>query len=248
LLQELFMPIDANLIDTVARQPRAQPYRLIHKTLRAEMTAALLGLGRCDPHDQAAVLSVLAQVDDLLHLADAHLQHENTHMHPPLRERRAAAVQPFDDEHAAQRQAARRVREALEAARAAGPAGIEAAKYRLYLEVSVWVAHHLVHMAEEETVLTAQFWAHFSDDEIRAIEQDLVASIPPQEMLPLMGAMLRAVDHAERCAWLRPMAAAMPPEAFAAVLEQARQGLDSADWHKLVRALELTPVPGTVAA
>ena len=242
------MQANSTLIHSVAQSDRLQPYRLIHKAVRAEMAGTLLAAGRTDPHDEAALQALQAQVDDLLRLVDKHLQTENAFMHPALRERLPRVAQEFDDEHAAQRDAAQLVRGALDALRAAGPGdAAQPALYRLYLELSTWVAHHFEHMADEETSLTLAFWDRFGDDELHAIEQRIVASFPPQDLQAMIGLILRSLNHAERVGWLRPMSEAMPRDAFGAVLDQAQRVLGTGEWHKLARAFNVPAVPGLVA-
>lgn len=45
--------------------------------------------------------------------------------------------------------------------------------------LALFVADDVQHMHVEETAHDAVLWAHYSDDELMAIEQAIVASIPP---------------------------------------------------------------------
>jgi hypothetical protein len=91
-------------------------------------------------------------------------------------------------------------------------------------------------------------WAHYSDDELLAIEQALVASIPPAAMFEALHWFLPALNAPERAAMLAGMRQGMPPEPFLGVLDIAWRTLALQDQAKLRRALGLAPVPGLMTA
>jgi hypothetical protein len=94
-------------------------------------------------------------------------------------------------------------------------------------------------MHVEETAHNAVLWAHYTDAELAAIHEALVASIPPEEMMLVARWMLPSVGAAERLGMLLDMRSKAPPPAFAAVLETIRPHLSAGDWSKLARGLAL---------
>ena len=234
-MQPDFIP----LCDRVATSPRVKPYRNIHKALRLAMTSTLDALARVDDDDVVAVSSVLSQVEQLLEFCDGHLRHENAFMHEALRERDPDAPRDFDAEHASQQRVALSLHHALQRARL-HDADVEAALYQLYLMLSVHIADHLRHMAEEETTLTEAFWAMFSDREILDIEARLVASLTPAERDVSSQWMLRALNHRERVELLEAMREGMPAAAFDALLQHLRVLLTPPTWRRLESAFLTT--------
>jgi hemerythrin-like domain-containing protein len=222
---------------------RPQPYRYIHKALRAEMSSCLSRLGQADPGDPVSMVAALDAVEELLQLIESHLQLEDEFFHPPLRQRAPELIERFDLDHEEHHQGMRELRRAIEAARPGAPRN-DAHHYSLYLQLSRWITHQFEHMFAEETELSAALWQHFSDEEILAIEQRLVASIPAAKARSVMLKMLAALTHAERVDWLGPMAANMPAEAFGDVMLLAAQALSAADLLKLTRALDLPSALG----
>ena len=110
---------------------------------------------------------------------------------------------------------------------------------RLYLRLSAFVAENFEHMQHEETHMNAALWATHSDDEIIAIEQRIIASHQPQEMMLAMRWMLPHLSPDERSAMLGGMRATAPADAFAGILGVIRPLLGGRDWRKLAQALSL---------
>jgi hypothetical protein len=104
--------------------------------------------------------------------------------------------------------------------------------------LSQFVACNLTHMLLEEQVHNAVLWAHHGDEELIALHDELVASIPPEEMAVHFRWMLPSVSHAERVGMLQGMRQGMPPEVFASQLDMARPWLDARAWHKLKAAFQ----------
>jgi hypothetical protein len=98
----------------------------------------------------------------------------------------------------------------------------------------------------EETAHNAVLWARYTDAELEAIHDALVASIPPEEMMRTVRWLVPFMNPAERTALLADMRAKAPAPAFAAVLDMARAHLTQNEWAKLARSLGLPPVDGLV--
>lgn len=217
--------------------PRPNPYVPIHKALRALMSATVEQVGRADPTEGSEVTTALDAVDTLLEVLDGHAEREARFIHAALRERRPAAVPAFDADHASQAHAHAALRRDVQALRSAGTAALPQGLHGLYLALSALVGHHWQHMQEEETTMIAAVWAAFNDDEIQALEDRIVASVPPQEMAALLGWMLQALHAGERLALLSAMQAGMPPQAFDGVMDLAKSRLDAGAYAALARRL-----------
>jgi hypothetical protein len=98
-------------------------------------------------------------------------------------------------------------------------------------------------MHVEETAHNAVLWARYTDAELLAIHDALIASIPPDEMMAVARWLVPFMNPMERFHLLADMRAKAPAPAFAAILELARGHLTMPEWTKLARALELQPAP-----
>jgi hypothetical protein len=227
---------------------RVDLYGSIHKALRMMMCDTLVGLGRLDVDDEHAVLQGAQRVFDLLEICHAHLNHENRFVHPAMHARDAGSSDAAACEHAEHE------RHIVQLSRMAGALVKTEAGQRgpvlmgLYHALSLFVADNFRHMVDEETRHNPVLWAHYSDAELMALHDELVASIVQPEMLATLRWMVPACNPSERAQMLCGMQAQAPQPAFEAVLDTVRPHLDAREWASLARALGRAPQPGLVAA
>jgi hypothetical protein len=244
------MKIDSQeLRHVAATQPaRVDMYAGIHKALRALMADTLLAVGRMDSEDGLELAATTQRVVELLDFCRAHLRHENEFVHAAIEARApgaSAAIAHEHDEHERHIASLGLVVEMLRAC----PAGQRAsAALELYRSLALFIADNFQHMHVEETAHNAVLWARYTDAELMAIHQALVASIPPQEMMFVIRWMVPFMNPAERTALLADMQAHAPAPAVAAALDTIRPHLDQKEWAKLARSLGLPPVPALVGA
>jgi hypothetical protein len=239
----LFNPLEISAValsSVAASAPRLDLYSGIHKALRAAMSDALLTLGRCDPQDGTDLSAMGTTLRELLHFCEQHVAHENRFMHPAIHARAPGVSDDAADEHHGHLEHIAMLRAELDALLACAPDGRDAAALALYRRLSLFVAENLEHMLIEETRHNTALWAHYSDGELAALHDALIASIPPAEMMATLRWLVPFMAHGERCALLADMRAHAPAPAFEAALAVVRPHLSPRDWGKLSRALGLT--------
>jgi len=206
--------------------PAFDIYGGIHRALRLALTDLLVRMGTTVPTDPVEVGLRLGELERMFEGLAKHIAHEEAFLHPALERRRSGAARDLDLEHEEHAYAIRSMRDLASALAAGGSAAQRAGLYRtLYLRYSAFVGETLIHMAEEEAVTQPLFDELYSAAEQRAIHDELIASIPPHEMLEVLKALLPAVDHETRVAMLTDGKAVMPPEAFAAIFHDASGAL-----------------------
>lgn len=241
------MKIDAQELERLAAaQPRMDMYGGIHKAMRACMADALLALGRTDPEDAAEVAATATRVMDLLDLCESHLQHENDFVHRAIEARAAGASDAVAHDHEEHREHIGQLRALTQALRTARAGAASVVSQQLYGQLALFVAENFRHMHVEETAHNAVLWARYTDAELVEIHDELVASIPPGQMMRIARWLVPAMNPAERLGLLADMRAKAPAPAFEAVLEVARPHLSAGEWTKLSRGLGLPAVPGLV--
>ncbi len=230
-----------------AAAPRMDIYVGIHKALRAMMLDTLQAVGRIDLHDPAETQSTCDRVRQLADLCASHLGHENDFVHAAMEARRPGSSGRIAAEHVEHQAAIAQLRQAVDALCAAGCAASQAeSALRLYRQLALFVAENFAHMHIEETQHNHVLWACYGDEELRALEGAIVASLPPAENLLIMRWMIPAMTPAERAELLGGIQAAAPAPVFSAVLEAVRPHLGRQDWAKLSRAL--APAPARIVA
>jgi hypothetical protein len=237
---------EARAIEAAAA-PRFDMYSGIHKAMRAYMADTLLAVGRMDPADDLELAQVTLRVLELLAACASHLKHENDFIHVAIEARAGGASDAIAHEHEDHLAHIARLGDRVAALRtAAGPARPALAQ-GLYRELALFAADNFWHMQVEETAHNAVLWSRYSDAELIAIHDDLVASIPPGEMMAIARWMVPFMNPAERVALLADIRAKAPAPAFQAILDTVQPHLTAAEWSKLARGLGLAPVPGLVA-
>jgi len=232
-------------IAAATKAPRIDLYAAIHKALRLFMGDTLGRLGAVDLDDAGECGATFAQVESLLELCRHHVALENEIVHTAIEARRAGDSLRIAGEHDEHLDAIAGLQAELAALRALPT---PAAAHRFYRHLARFVGDNLEHMNVEETAHNRALWAAYSDAELQAIHQRLVAANTADEMALVLRWMVPAMSPAERAAMLGAMQQQMPPEAMRAVLDVVRPHLNDAAWAKLARALRIPIVPGLVGA
>jgi Hemerythrin HHE cation binding domain len=222
-----------------AEVPRFDMYCGIHKALRAFMADTLLALGRMDATDEEDLAQAGERLLQLLGLCGSHLAHENQFVHAAIEARAPGASDRIGHEHEEHRQEIAQLAAQLAQLRLAPTAQRPAAAQALYRALSLFIAGNFQHMHVEETAHNALLWARYTDAELAAIHDALVASIPPEEMMVTARWLVPFMNPAERAMLCADMRAKAPAPAFQALLAAVRPHLSIREWEKLARALQL---------
>lgn len=234
----------AALTQAQSTAPRMDMYTGIHKALRAFMADTLLGVGRMDVEDEQAFAHTCNRVQQLLELCRSHLQHENQFVHAAMEARQPGSSQTIAGEHLGHEQAITALQACVGHLVACARPARAAASLALYRQLALFVAHNFEHMHEEETAHNRVLWQCYSDAELAAIHDALVASVPPQEMMLVARWMVPFMSPAERAAMLGAMQQHAPAPVLEAVLAQVQPHLTQPEWSKLMRSLGRPAVPG----
>ena len=219
--------------------PRFDIYALIHKGLRAHLLHTLGALGRCDWQDCGEARAVLAELQDLLAFCRSHIDHEDALVHPALEQRRPGATRYSSAAHRLHRQEMDELSNLAEQVTHLPALRRGDITHRLYRRVARFVAENLEHMEQEERDNNRLLWETHSDAELIALEQRIVASVPPEEMRRVLYWMLPALTPNERASFLLELRAKAPAAMVSATLETLRGQLSPKHQAHLDAALGL---------
>lgn len=228
--------------------PRLDMYGPIHKALRLFMADTLTRLGSADLDDTAERERVLDQLDALLVQMRRHLEHENDFLHTAIEARQPGGARRCADDHVQHREAIGNLEDESLSLRQARNEQRSAVAARLYRHLGLFVAENLEHMHREEVENNTLLWSLYDDEELEAIHDQLIASIPPEEMAQALRWMCATLSPQELAGLFGGMRAKAPAPVFEGLLALAGQHLTQPRWAKLARALGLPPVPGLVTA
>ncbi|WP_447919583.1 hemerythrin domain-containing protein [Achromobacter aegrifaciens] len=229
--------------------PRMDIYVGIHKALRAMMLDTLQAVGRVDAHDVAATQTACERVQELADICASHLGHENDFIHTAMEARRPGSSGRIAGEHVEHIAEIEQLRHAVSTLCAANCGATRtAAALLLYRQLALFVGENFAHMHIEETQHNQVLWSCYSDEELRALEGAIVASLPPAENLCILRWMIPAMTPAERAKLLAGVQAAAPAPVFATVLDTVRPHLGQQDWARLTGALAPAEPPVRIVA
>lgn len=229
-----------------AKLQRFDMYGPIHKALRRYMGDTLTKLGTLDPQDEAERSLVLNDLDALLSLLVSHLEHENNFLHTAIGARRPGSALRTAEDHIEHLDSIASLEDESRALRNALPEKRANLAQRLYSHFAVFVGENYIHMLVEETQNQAELWALYSDAELIAIHDLLLASLPPDEMAEVVRWMAVSLNIMELNAMFVDMRQKAPAPAFEAMLDVAQRHMSAARWAALARSLGLPPVPGLI--
>jgi hypothetical protein len=121
------------------------------------------------------------------------------------------------------------LRAAAEAAVAVATGAERATLHQLYLDFALFPATYLEHQEMEERTVTPALLDTIGNDEVRRIDEALVASIPPDALAAGLTVMLPAMNIDERAEMLGGIQLGAPPQVFAGVWALAQSVLDARD-------------------
>ncbi|QJW83533.1 hypothetical protein HK414_03350 [Ramlibacter terrae] len=235
------MHIDSTELSRVAAAEGARfdMYTGIHKALRALMADTLLAVGRMDADDDLERAQVTGRVLQLLDSCAGHLKHENDFVHAAIEARAPGASEAIAHEHDGHLRHIAALADRVGVLRnCAAPQRIAAAQ-DLYRELALFIADNFQHMHVEETAHNAVLWARYTDAELVAVHDALIAAIPPEEMMGTVRWLVPFMNPLERSLMLADVRAKAPAPAFEAMLQVVRPHLRAEEWDKLARALAL---------
>ncbi len=230
----------------VIAAPRLDLYQGIHKAMRVMMADTLASLGAADAADDAAVDRALTKLEELIELCAGHLDHENRFVHPAIEARRPGVTHQVAEDHIDHETSLDELRAGVRAVRRASGVIRGAVQDRLYRRLALFVADNFVHMDHEEEAHNAALWEAYTDTELAAIHDRIMAGIAPAKMMAFLRWIIPSVSHPERVGMLAGMQQGAPEGVFEAVLDLARATLPQAEWIKLAAALNFSPLQTSV--
>lgn len=215
-------------------------YLIIHKALRLGHCRILPAIGSHDFTEEGKTRDLLDELRRLIDLGRTHLNSENREIHAVLESRKPGASAHAADDHKHHEQAYAELESLIRAVEVAIPSRREFAGRALYRRYALFAADDMVHMNEEETDLLQVLHGLFTDAELVAMEDRIVAAIAPSKMAAYLRLMMPAMNHGERVAMLASMHKAMPPQVFEGVLAEAvKPSLSATEYQAAVATLGL---------
>jgi len=212
-------------------------YAFIHKGLRGAMCQCLQALSSVDALDNAEFDEVADRVSSLLSLCHQHVEHENGFVHKAMEARQPGSSRAIAAQHVEHEQHISHLEEELRRIQRLPSLRRAESLHPYYREFALWVADNFAHMEQEETEHNAVLWACYGDEEIMAIEQELVAHIKPEVMPIIQAHMISAMTPNERVTFLAGLRAHIPAADFNGIIASLQSLLSRSHYNKLLAAI-----------
>src|SRR5438045_3956271 len=187
----------------------------IHKGLRAMLYETAIQLQRTDFNHDEEVEAILIQIISVVDLFDKHAHLEDNLVFPAVVQYEPSVVDSFEQEHVKDHQLSAKLRiliamfDSLEG----DGEGIElgSALRKSFVE---FLTFNLEHMAKEEDTINNLLWRYYTDEQIRAIEHQIVSSQTPEATAIAWKWMLRGLSNQEITRWLKTVEKNAPEFVF----------------------------------
>src|SRR4029079_11691705 len=100
-----------------------------------------------------------------------------------------------------------------------------------------FLAFNLVHMAKEEDIINNLLWRYYTDEQIRAIEKQIIANQTPESTAVVWKWMLRGLSNHEITHWLKAVEKNAPQVVFNSLVSTAEKELPGNRFRQVVDEL-----------
>src|SRR5689334_6467375 len=157
-------------------------YRDIHKGIRADLFDLTGAAGRIDPSCPGDVADLARHVDQTADFLVVHAGHEDTHLGPVMSELLPELNATIERDHAVLEGRLDDLRGWARNAVAAPEDETRGQVQTLYIELASFTSAYLAHQDLEERVVAPELHRVIGAAGVLAIDQAIVASIPPDQM------------------------------------------------------------------
>jgi len=183
-------------------------------------------LQRTDFNSEEEVTSLLANITTVVDVFDKHAYNEDHFVFPAVEQYEPSVVDSFEQEHVRDHELSTQLRTLINIYNS-----LKADEERIQLGSALrkafvdFLAFNLVHMAKEEDIINNLLWRYYTDDQIRAIEKQIIAIQAPESTAVVWRWMLRGLSNTEIINWLKAMEKNTPEFVFHNLVTTAEKEL-----------------------
>ncbi len=212
-------------------------YRPIHKAMRHILFSTSQKVGLADFGDDADVTETLEAVDRMISLLHEHRDNEDKYLHPPAEQKIPGITAKFEEDHEQDIALSKEIQSITGEIRNASGAERLSLGIKLHERMNDYIGIYLGHLYREETTMQQALWDNFTDEELIAIEMEIVANVPPPVMADFIKEFCSTYSANEIAPILGNIKANAPPEFAAFALQTAEQNLPPRSWAKVKASL-----------
>ena len=210
----------------------------IHKGLRAMLYETAIQLQRTDFNNDEEAETILIQITSVVDLFDKHAYFEDNLVFPAVVQYEPSMVDSFEQEHVKDHQLSAKLRTLM-----AMFDSLEGNDERIELGSALrksfveFLTFNLEHMAKEEDTINNLLWRYYTDEQIRAIEHQIVSSQTPEATAIAWKWMLRGLSNQEITRWLKTVEKNAPEFDFNNLFAAAEKELPNVRFRQVLEGL-----------
>lgn len=201
-------------------------FNMIHKALRAKLYDTALNLQQTYFADTEDATKVLEKVNEVINAFEQHGHHEDSILMPVIEKFQSATIASFEKDHIDDRHMGEDLKHLQNIYHAA-----QSKQERIIAGSAItkafidYMVFNLLHMQREEIELNKLLWEYYSDDEIQKINDQIIATIPPEEMATSAQWIMQAINSKEAIDWLISVKENAPEPVFTSLFELTESSL-----------------------
>jgi len=217
---------------------RYNTFYQIHKGLRAMLYETAIDLQRTDFNNEEKSAEALTNIENVVNLFDKHAYHEDTLIFPAVEKYEPSVVDAFEQEHVKDHELGSKLRILI-----AMFDSVESDDDKIQLGSAIrksfveFLTFNLEHMAKEEDIINNLLWRYYTDDEIRAIEHQIISKQSQEATILVWKWMLRGLSNEEITRWLKLVEKNAPEAVFNNLFSMAEKELANARFRQVLEGL-----------
>jgi len=217
---------------------RYNTFYQVHKALRAMLYETASELQRTDFNSGEEVTSLLANITTVVDVFDKHAYNEDRFVFPAVEQYEPSVIDSFEQEHVRDHELSSQLRTLINIY-----SSLKSDEERIQLGSALrkafvdFLAFNLVHMAKEEDIINNLLWRYYTDEQIRAIEKQIIAIQAPESTAVVWKWMLRGLSTWEITNWLKAVKKSAPEFMFNNLVATAEKELPHDRFQQVVGEL-----------
>ncbi|MDP4263376.1 MAG: hemerythrin domain-containing protein [Bacteroidota bacterium] len=213
-------------------------FNQVHKGLRALLYETALQIQHTDFWNVEEAEAVIERINEVVALFEKHAYSEDTYVFPAIEKYEPSVADAFEQEHVTDHFLGQQLSESIALYKNAAiiTDKVEAAK-KIYPSYVKFMAFNLEHMAKEEEIINPLLWRYYTEADLMAITRQIVSNIPPEHMIRFSKWMIRGLNNAEICRWLREVEETAPEVVFKALFVTAEKELSEKRFRQVLEGL-----------
>lgn len=222
---------------------RYNMFYLVHKGLKALLHETAMEIQHTDFWNVEQGDAIVKMIREAVTLFEKHAATEDRFVLPAIGKYEPGVVDAFEQDHEKDHQLGEELlKSAVHYSNAAVLTDKAAAGRELQVSYLKFMVFNLDHMMREEDILNKIFWRYYTDDELKSITQEIVASIPPESMAVFGKWMIRGWNTPEITAWLKGVEQSAPDVVFKGMLANVEKEIPRKRFRDVMDGLSIAAV------